>query len=80
MEIEIGKTTCMNEKIGQQYSKDDKTDKTGFLRRARLHQSEFRANILDLPYDTYGTYLTRVDGEQGKNFYGDFGIFINPTC
>ena len=63
------------QEIGQQYSKDDKTDKTGFLRRARLHQSEFRANILDLPYNTYGNYLTRVDGEQGKNFYDGFGIF-----
>jgi hypothetical protein len=61
--------------IGQQYSKDDKTDPSGFLRRARLHQSVFRAKYLDLPFDTYGNYLTKEDGERGKNFYDGFGIF-----
>jgi hypothetical protein len=61
--------------IGQQYSKDDKTDPSGFLKRARLHQSVFRAKYLDLPFDTYGNYLTKEDGENGKNFYDGFGIF-----
>ena len=61
--------------IGQQYSKDDKTDPTGFLKRARLHQSKFRAETLNLDYDTYGNYLTKTDGENGKNFYDSFGIF-----
>ena len=61
--------------IGKQYSKDDKTDHTGFLKRARLHQSIFRAEKLNLPYDIYGNYLTKEDGELGKNFYEDFGIF-----
>lgn len=61
--------------IGQQYSKDDKTDPTGFLKRARLHQSKFRAETLNLDYDTYGNYLTKTDGENGKNFYDGFGIF-----
>lgn len=63
------------QEIGQQYSKDDRTDPSGFLRRARLHQSIFRAKYLDLPFDTYGNYLTKEDGKNGKNFYDDFGIF-----
>jgi len=63
------------QEIGKQYSKDDKTDPSGFLRRARLHQSVFRADYLDLPFDTYGNYLTKEDGGKGKNFYDGFGIF-----
>lgn len=61
--------------IGKQYKPDDRTDPTGFLRRARLHQSKYRAETLKVPYDNYGNYLTRPDGEQGKNFYDDFGVF-----
>ncbi|MCX6723177.1 MAG: hypothetical protein NT094_03910, partial [Candidatus Staskawiczbacteria bacterium] len=45
------------------------------LRRARLHQSKFRAEVLNLPYDSYGNYLTKEDGEIGNNFYKGFGIF-----
>ncbi|HBL76540.1 MAG: hypothetical protein A2W90_00530 [Bacteroidetes bacterium GWF2_42_66] len=63
------------QEIGYQYSKDDKTDPSNFLKRARLHQSVFRAEYLDLPFDTYGNYLTKEDGEKGKNFYNGFGIF-----
>lgn len=63
------------QEIGQQYSKDDRTDPSGFLRRARLHQSVFRAKHLDLPFDTYGNYLTKEDGEKGKNFYDGYGVF-----
>ncbi len=63
------------QEIGKQYSKDDKTDPTGFLRRARLHQSKFRAEVLILPYDSYGNYLTKEDGEIGNNFYEGFSIF-----
>ena len=63
------------QEIGKQYSKDDKIDPSGFLRRARLHQSVFRAKYLDLPYDIYGNYLKKEDGENGKNFYDGFGIF-----
>ena len=63
------------QEIGHQYSKDDRTDPSGFLRRARLHQSVFRAKYLDLPFDTYGNYLTKEDGEKGKNFYDGFEIF-----
>lgn len=64
----------MNEN-GKQYPKDDRTDPTGFLKRARQHQSDFRLNYLELPYDTYGNYLTKCDGEKGKNFYDGFGVF-----
>ena len=63
------------QEIGQQYSKDDRTDPSGFLRRARLHQSVFRAKQLHLPFDTYGNYLTKKDGENGKNFYDGYGVF-----
>jgi hypothetical protein len=61
--------------LGAQYPDDIKTDPSGFLSRARLQQSKFRAEVLNLPYDTYGNYLTKEDGEAGKNFYDDFGIF-----
>ncbi len=63
------------QEIGKQYPEDDKTDPSGFLRRARLHQSKFRAQVLNLPYDSYGNYLTKEDGEIGNNFYRGFGIF-----
>jgi len=63
------------QEIGKQYRRDDVTDSSGFLRRARLHQSKFRAEILQVPYDTYGNYLNRNDAERGLNFYSDFGIF-----
>lgn len=63
------------QEIGKQYPEDDKTDPTGFLRRARLHQSKFRADVLNLPYDSFGNYLTKEDGESGYNFYKGFGIF-----
>jgi hypothetical protein len=63
------------ENPGKQYKNDDKTDPSGFLRRARLHQSIFRSKFLSKCYDTYGNYLTQDDGEKGKNFYEGFGIF-----
>lgn len=63
------------QEIGKQYDRDNLSDPKGFLKRARMHQSLFRANILDLPYDKYGNYLTKEDGEQGKNFYNGFDIF-----
>ncbi len=61
--------------IGKQYSDDDKTDPSGFLRRARLYQSKYRAETLKLDFDELGNYLIKADGEIGKNFYEDFGIF-----
>jgi hypothetical protein len=63
------------QKIGEQYPKDDKLDPSGFLKRARRHQSLYRAHILELSYDGYGNYLTKEDAESGYNFYSDFGIF-----
>ena len=63
------------EEIGKQYKKDNLIDKTGFLSRARLYQSKFRAHTLGLNYDEYGNYLTPKDAEQGFNFYSGFGIF-----
>lgn len=63
------------QEIGEQYPEDDDTDPSGFLRRARLHQSRFRAEVLNLHYNTYGNYLTKEDGENGNNFYLGFGIF-----
>ncbi|NMC59511.1 MAG: hypothetical protein GYA51_09050 [Candidatus Methanofastidiosa archaeon] len=63
------------QQIGEQYSKDDQVDPSGFLRKARWHQSKFRAEVLNLPYNTYGNYLTKKDSESGFNFYNGFGIF-----
>ncbi len=65
----------MTKEIGPQYPKDSETDKTGFLEKARLHQSKFRAFNLNVPYDEYGNYLTKDDASAGLNFYNDFGIF-----
>ncbi len=65
----------MKPEIGLQYSRDKVTDTTGFLEKARLHQSEFRASKLKAPYDTYGNYLTKEDALLGLNFYDDFDIF-----
>lgn len=59
----------MAQEIGKQYSKDKTRDRSGFLASARLLQSTFRANTLDLDYDTFGNYLTKPDAEKGLNFY-----------
>ena len=61
--------------IGEQYAKDKITDTTGFLEKARLHQSEYRAYKLGVPYEDYGNYLTKDDAYNGLNFYDDFNIF-----
>lgn len=62
--------------IGQQYIRQDNLeDKSGFKAAARLHQSKYRAENLKVGCDKYGNYLTMADGESGKNFYNDFGIF-----
>jgi hypothetical protein len=64
-----------NKDIGKQYPKDNRLDTSGFLGKARLHQSKFRAEYLELDYDQYGNYLTRKDAELGYNFYDGFDIF-----
>lgn len=62
--------------IGKQYEKgDNRTDPSGFLRKARLHQSNYRANVLRLECDTYGNYLIKEDAKKGFNFYDGFNVF-----
>jgi hypothetical protein len=63
--------------IGNQYPNDDKLDKSGFLRKARLHQSEYRAFELEVDFDKYGNYLLESDARTGLNFYNGFGVFEN---
>jgi PD-(D/E)XK nuclease superfamily len=67
----------MSQEIGKQYDRDSLTDKTGFLKKARLHQSKYRAYELNVPFeiDSYGNYLTKEDALKGLNFYNDFNIF-----
>ena len=59
----------MVQEIGNQYSKDKVRDRSGFLAQSRLHQSTFRANKLNVPYETFGNYLVKTDAEKGLNFY-----------
>ncbi len=62
--------------IGKQYERQDNLeDESGFKAKARLHQSRYRAEKLNLDCDNYGNYLIKEDGERGKNFYNDFEIF-----
>jgi hypothetical protein len=61
--------------IGNQYKYDDVQNNSGFRKRARLHQSLFRANHLKLHPGEYGNYLTEKDSSMGKNFYEGFEIF-----
>lgn len=65
----------MKQEIGKQCSDDNIVDKTGFKAKARMHQSKYRAEKLEVPYDGHGNYLTKADGEKGLNFYDGFGIF-----
>ena len=66
----------MAQELGQQYTKDSIADPSGFLVQARLHQSRYRATVLDVPCDVYGNYLQMADAlDMGLNFYKDFEIF-----
>ncbi|WP_291861319.1 hypothetical protein [Marinilabilia sp.] len=65
----------MNQEIGKQYNRDKITDTTGFLEKARLHQSKYRTFNLGVPFDKYGNYLRTDDAMNGMNFYDDFNIF-----
>jgi hypothetical protein len=60
--------------IGAQYAMDRQADPTGFLGRARLHQSRFRAEHLRVPCGRYGNYLLEADARKGLNFFDGFGI------
>lgn len=55
--------------LGKQYSKDDE-----FKAKARLHQSNYRAEILQVDFDEYGNRLTKVDAENLLNFFPELGI------
>jgi len=63
------------QEIGNQYPRDNTSDPSGFLKSARLHQSIYRVQVLNLPCGDYGNYLTKEDGEQGRNFYDGFEVF-----
>jgi hypothetical protein len=75
MNLHNNERSEMKQSIGPQYPKDKAKDRTGFLEKARLHQSNYRADTLNVPYDEYGNYLTKKDALDGLNFYDDFGIF-----
>ena len=55
--------------IGPQYPKDDP-----FKARARLHQSHYRAKILKVNYDKYGSRLTEEDGRNLLNYYDGLNV------
>ena len=59
----------MTREIGSQYDPDDP-----FKAAARLHQSRYRANILDVDYSDYGNRLTDVDGRALLNYYDGLGV------
>lgn len=54
---------------------DAKTDPSGFLGKARKHQSNYRENVLKVAMDGLGNYLRQEDAGKGLNFYDGFGIW-----
>ncbi len=59
----------MTREIGPQYDLDDP-----FKAAARLHQSNYRAKVLDVEYSDYGNRLTDADGRALLNYYDDLGV------
>jgi hypothetical protein len=59
----------MTKKIGPQYDLDN-----SFKAAARLHQSRYRARVLDVDYMDYGNRLTEVDGRALLNYHNGLGI------
>ncbi len=55
--------------IGPQYEFDD-----SFKAAARLHQSNYRARVLNVDYLDYGNRLTEVDGRALLNYYDGLGV------
>jgi hypothetical protein len=55
--------------IGKQYPKDD-----DFKAKARLHQSKYRSEILNVDFDEYGNRLTKADAVNLLNFYPKLGV------
>ncbi len=51
-------------KIGNQYGLDD-----GFKAAARLHQSKYRAEVLQVDFENYGNRLTDIDAMALLNYY-----------
>ena len=59
----------MTMEIGPQYEPDDP-----FKAAARLHQSNYRARVLNVDYFEYGNRLTEVDGRALMNYYDGLGV------
>ena len=59
----------MAKDIGPQYEPDDP-----FKAAARLHQSEYRARVLQTDYQDYGNRLTDADGRRLLNYYDGLGV------
>ena len=57
--------------IGPQYKFDDP-----FKAEARLHQSNYRARVLQVGYLEYGNRLTEVTGRAVLNYYE--GVLAQP--
>jgi len=55
--------------IGPQYKFDDP-----FKAAARLHQSRYRASVLNVDYFEYGNRLTEIDGRALLNYYDGLGV------
>lgn len=55
--------------IGKQYPKDD-----DFKAKARLHQSKYRSEILNVDFDEYGNRLTKAHAVNLLNFYPKLGV------
>jgi hypothetical protein len=55
--------------IGPQYKFDDP-----FKAAARLHQSNYRARVLQVDYSEYGNRLTEVAGRALLNYYDGLGV------
>jgi len=69
METQFISDTLTKAFVGKQYQAfDNRNDKSGFLCKARMHESVRRAEM-GLEYDRYGNYLTDKDAKDGKNFY-----------
>lgn len=55
--------------IGRQYEKDDR-----FKAAVRLHQSRYRADVLNVDYDEYGNRLTDEDAISLMNYYEGLNV------
>ncbi|NTW87756.1 MAG: hypothetical protein HGB26_01215 [Desulfobulbaceae bacterium] len=45
-----------------------------FKAAARRHQSEYRANVLQVAYDDHGSRLTEIDAQAYLNYYDGFNV------